>query len=183
MERLADISQIRRKCDRLPTVFSRRPPHHLLPSPLGFPHGKFFFTAPVPRNPILRGWFGLWPLNGNPTRQRGSSGVMVDYISHSSRGLSVYLAVGITQSVCVDDQACTAMPPSRFGLPMMWCGLWPLNGNPTRQRGSSGVMVDYISHSSRGLSVYLAVGITQSVLMSDQACTAMPPSRFELPMM
>ena len=48
---------------------------------------------------------------------------MVDYISHSSRGLSVYLAVGITQSVCVDDQACTAMPPSRFGLPFIHSSL------------------------------------------------------------
>ena len=49
---------------------------------------------------------------------------MVDDISHSSRGLSDYLAVGITQSVCVDDQACTAMPPSRFGL--LIDVMWPL---------------------------------------------------------
>ena len=141
MERLADISQIRRKCDRLPTLFSRRHPHHLLPSPLGFLHGKVFFTAPVPRNPIPRGWFGRWPHNGNPMCQRGSSGVMVDCISHSSRGLSIYLAVGITQSVLMSDRACTAMPPSRSGLPRMRCGRWPRNGNPTRQRGSSGVIM------------------------------------------
>ncbi len=50
--------------------------------------------------------------------------MMVDYISHSSRGLSVYLEVGITQSARMDDGPCTAMPPSRFGLPIDV--MWPL---------------------------------------------------------
>ena len=33
---------------------------------------------------------GRWPCNGNPTRQRGRSGVIVDFISRSCSGLSVY---------------------------------------------------------------------------------------------
>ena len=49
--------------------------------------------------------------------------MMVDYISRSSRGLSVYLAVGITQSVLMSDRACTAVPPSRFGLPFIHSSL------------------------------------------------------------
>jgi len=47
------------------------------------------------------------------------------------------------------------MPPSRFGLPLrceVAVGLG--NGNPMRQRGSSGLMADFIRCSYQGLSVY-----------------------------
>jgi hypothetical protein len=54
---------------------------------------------------------GRWPRDGNPTRQRGSSGLMVDFISRSCRGHNGLLSVGIRQSARVDDWPCTAIPP------------------------------------------------------------------------
>ncbi len=42
----------------------------------------------------------------------------VDYISRSYSGAAVCLSVGLTRSVRMGDGACTAIPPSRFGLPL-----------------------------------------------------------------
>jgi hypothetical protein len=53
------------------------------------------------------------------------------------------------------DEACTAASSLTVRVTIeMRSGRRPRNGNPTRQRGSSGLMVDFISCSYRGLSVY-----------------------------
>jgi hypothetical protein len=57
---------------------------------------------------------------------------------------------------------------------MICSGRRPRNGNPTRERGSSGVTAHYISSGCSGISVYSAVGITQSARMGDEPCTEAP---------
>jgi hypothetical protein len=56
---------------------------------------------------------------------------------------------------------------SPWRLPMLLCGRWPRNGNPKCKRGSSGLMVDFISRSCRGHYGLLSVGITQSARVDD----------------
>ena len=60
----------------------------------------------------------------------------------------------IDGGLLMGDGACTVAPSltlrvtiGAFTRPRYrWCerGRWPWNGNPTRQRGSSGLMVDYL---------------------------------------
>jgi len=65
------------------------------------------------------------------------------------------LSVVLTQYVLMSDEACTAASSLTVRVTIaLGDGLRPWNGNPKRERGSSGVTVEYTSNSCRGLWVY-----------------------------
>ena len=123
MERLANISQLRRRCNRLPTMFTRRNPHDLVSSPLGILHDWVLFMALVPRYPVLRGWTGRWP-----RKQPDASARKLQVLprpgpqSHATRrGLYVAIrcqAVGVARkSPPSGDEWLPVRPPNKRASP------------------------------------------------------------------
>jgi hypothetical protein len=117
----------------------------------------------------------------NPTRKRGSTGVMLDFMSQRPQCLS-------RNRKCLSCSACDAMlgrvrtlPPLRIGLladATMAAG--HRTSNPTRKRGSTGVMLDCMSQRPQCLS-------RNRKCLSRSACDAMlgrvrtlPPLRIGL---
>jgi hypothetical protein len=81
----------------------------------------------------------------NPTRKRGSRGVMLHCMSHRPQCLSRNRK-RLSRSACNAMLGCVrTLPPLRIGLladaPM---AADHRTSNPTRKRGSSGVMLNYI---------------------------------------